>query len=203
MAKDIPDDIFTPHTAPEEGVKAVLILTDDSVEDLELYYPYYRFVEEGCRVDVATPDGGDIKGKTGYKFRETLKLDAVDPEEYDLLYIPGGKAPAKLKSEEEVLELVRVFAATGKPIAALCHGPQVLAKAGVINGAALAAWPEVRDEIEEAGAAFVHQSAQVDGQFITGRWPADLPSFMPRVLAALASSGPLQEGEISRQEYRV
>lgn len=186
MAK-APKDTFTPEMDEVAG-KSVLVITANNVEDLEFFYPYYRFVEEGYNVDVATPKGGEFKGKMGYGLPGTWKISDVDPGDYDLLYIPGGKAPAELKKDTETLELVKNFARSGKPVAALCHGPQVLAAAGLIRDKSIAAWPEIQDEIEQAGANYRDEKTVVDGQFITARWPADLPSFMRSVIERLEES---------------
>lgn len=187
MTQSIPEDIYQPGIK-NAGKKSILILTADKTEDLEFFYPYYRFVEEGYRVDVATPDGGEFKGKQGLGLKSTLKISDVSVSTYDLLYIPGGKAPEKLKKSEEALALVRAYATTKKPIAAVCHGPQVLAAADVVAGRTLAAWPEVESELKEAGANYVSQETVVDGQFITARWPADLPAHIAATLQALKAS---------------
>lgn len=184
----IPNDIFKPENQTQTNGKAVLILTADKTEDTEFFYPYYRFIEEGCKVDVVTPDGGEFKGKNGSGLKETKKIEAVDPNSYDLLYIPGGKAPEKLKNVEEALELVKKFTVTGKPIAAICHGPQVLAEAGVIQGCKVTAWPEVAEEVTNAGATYLNQETLIDRQFITARWPGDLPAFTAKVLEVLGVS---------------
>jgi protease I len=181
----IPDDPYQPETDNTSSAPAVLILTADKTEDLEFFYPYYRFVEEGLRVDVATPKGGAFKGKQGLGLKETKKISEVDPKNYDLLYIPGGKAPAELKENPEALRLTEYFVSNGKPIAAVCHGPQVLAAANAIKGRKIAAWPEVEAEIRDAGATYVNQETVVDGPFITARWPGDLPEHVKETLKAL------------------
>lgn len=180
----LPDDIYKPQMTATSD-KAVLIVTDDKTEDLEFFYPYYRFIEEGYRVDVATPDGKGFNAKHGLGLQETLKLNAVDPASYDLLYIPGGKAPSRLKNEEEALSIVKNFANSGKTIAAICHGPQLLAEADVIRGRTISAWPDVEKEVTKAGATYVSQQCCLDGQFVTARWPADLPAFTARVIELL------------------
>lgn len=184
----IPDDIFKPETQNSNALKSVLIMTDDKTEDLEFFYPYYRFIEEGFHVDVATLDGGEFKGKHGTGIKETKKIADIDVASYDLLYVPGGKAPAKLRKNDEAVTLVRHFFETGKPIAALCHGPQVLAEAGIIQGKRIAAWPEIANEITEAGGSFINSETVVDGQIITGRWPGDLPAHLARTLEVLRSA---------------
>lgn len=185
MSNTIPKDIYAIETQPKNAMQSVLFVTDNKTEDLEFFYPYYRFSEEGFRVDVATPDGGAFEGKQGLGLKETKKISEVNAADYTLLYIPGGKAPAALKKDKEAVNLVKKFASTGKPIASICHGPQLLAEADVIQGKKIAAWPEVEDELKEAGASFVNQACSVDGQFITARWPSDLPMHLSKVLDAL------------------
>lgn len=165
--------------------KTVLILTADDVQDLEFFYPLYRFTEEGCKVDVATPEGGELKGKYGLKLKETKAVKDIDAGIYDLLYIPGGKAPEALRENAEVIALVKSFVQSGKPVSAICHGPQVLASADVIRGRRIAAWPQVQPEVEEAGATYISEPAVRDGQFITARWPGDLPAHLAATLEAL------------------
>lgn len=181
----IPDDIFKPESQSADPEKSILILTADKTEDTEFFYPFYRFIEEGYKVDVATPEGGAFKGKNGSGLHETKKISEVSSADYDLLYIPGGKAPAKLKKIEEVLALVRHFFESNKPIAALCHGPQVLAAAHLIEGRKIAGWPEIENEIVEAGGIFIDQETVIDGPFITARWPGDLPAHLAATLEAL------------------
>ena len=184
---DLPKDTFMPETQKNDGGKAVLILTADKTEDTEFFYPFYRFIEEGFLVDVVTPKGGAFKGKNGSGLQNTKKITDVDVEDYDLLYIPGGKAPAELKKNEDALNMVKLFAATGNTIAAVCHGPQVLAEAKLIQGRKIAAWPEIEDEVVKAGAEYMNEETVVDGQFITARWPGDLPMHLKKTLEVLES----------------
>jgi len=184
---DIPDDTHKVSSQPKAPKGRVVILTADKTEDQEFFYPYYRFNEAGYQVDVITPDGGDFKAKNGAGLEETMKIEDASADAYDLLYIPGGKAPEKLKKEDAAVQFVKDFVATGKPVAAICHGPQILAKAGVISGKQIAAWPEVQEEVEEAGAAYQNKECVADGQFITARWPGDLPAHLSKVMQVLQS----------------
>ncbi len=186
MAEKPYDTFVVSNPQPTKG-QAVLILTADDVQDLEFFYPYYRLVEAGYRVDVVTPKGGEFKGKMGMGLKETKAIRDVSPSQYQLLYIPGGKAPAELKKNEDALSLTKAFAVAGKPIAAICHGPQVLAAAGLVQGKRIAAWPEVEVEVRAAGGHYVNEPTVVDGQFITARWPGDLPSHLAAVLKALGA----------------
>jgi protease I len=182
----IPADIYTPASQNRDtAAPGILIITAKDTEDLEFFYPYYRFIEAGYRVDVATPDGGAFKAKHGLGLSHTKKTSEVTPTDYAMLYIPGGKAPAHLKKDGLAVELPKFFIKSGKPVAAICHGPQLLAEADIIKGRRIAAWPEVEKEVAEAGAIYVNAEAVTDGLLITGRWPADLPAFMKAVFKAL------------------
>ena len=180
-------DIMKAAPTPERLQKSerILIITADDTEDMEFFYPYYRFMEEGYTVDVATMDGEPFKGKKGYAFKQTTKLEGLRAEDYALLYIPGGKAPAKLRDDENVLLFVQQFAATGRPIAAICHGPQVLAAADLIRGKKISGYAGIKDEVEAAGARYSDEALAIDGQFITSRLPGDLPRHMSGVMQAL------------------
>lgn len=181
------NDIMKAAPTPERLKKnaRVLIVTADGTEDMEFFYPYYRLVEEGYDVDVATMDGEPFKGKKGYAFKQTSKLESLRAEDYALLYIPGGKAPAALRDDANVIRFVQQFARTGRPIAAICHGPQVLITADLVRGKKLASYPGIKDEIEHAGGRFSDEALAIDGQFITARLPGDLPRHLSGVVEAL------------------
>jgi protease I len=166
----------------------ILIITGDNTEDLEFFYPYYRLTEEGYTVDVATKDGKKFEGKHGYGLEDNLDIKNVNPDDYALLYLPGGKAPSELRKDENVISVVKQFAASGKPIAAICHGPQILISAGLVKGKRMASWPEVEKELTEAGAKYVDEALVEDGQFITGRKPGDLHRHLYGVLDYLQGS---------------
>lgn len=178
------NDTFEAAPTPERLRKnaRVMILTADKTQDLEFFYPYYRLNEEGYQVDVVTPKGGKFEGKQGMGLQRTKSITEVTPQDYALLYIPGGKAPEELRKIESVLTFVRDFASTGKPIAAICHGPQVLVSAGLVAGREMAAWPEVKKEIEAAGGRYVDEALVEDGQYITARMPGDLPRHLSGVM---------------------
>jgi len=190
LDKDKKPDLYQPESASRDiAARGVLIITGNKVEDLEFFYPYYRFTEAGCRVDVATPDGGQFAGKHGLELQSSKRLEDVKASDYAMLYLPGGKAPEELKKNEKAIALVKEFVQSGKPVAAICHGPQLLAKADVIRGRKIAAWPEVEGELREAGATYQNLETVRDGLFITARWPGDLPSHMREVLQVLQGAG--------------
>jgi protease I len=174
----------------EIAEKAVLILTTDKFNDLEFFYPYYRFNEAGFRVAVASPKGGYIKSQTGSQIRCTHQLSSVIPSGYDLLYLPGGKATASLRKDAAVLAFIRQFVALGNPVGVICHGAQLLVSAGLVSGRRLAAWPRAEMEINRAEGTFVNAPLVEDGQFISARWPGDLPLHIEAVMKRLRGYRP-------------
>jgi hypothetical protein len=105
-----PDDIFTAQPTGQAKPEKIAILTADGTEDQEFFYPYYRFTEEGYQVDVFTPQGGEFKGKNGAGLKQTMKVSEAEATNYAFLYIPGGKAPEKLKLDENAVTFVQEFA---------------------------------------------------------------------------------------------
>ncbi len=160
----------------------ILFITDQGFEDSELLCPKYRFEEEGFHVDIAAPDWGEIKGKVGYVLSANLALDEAEPEAFDALYLPGGKAAEKLALRESVISFVQEFAKLDRPIAAICHGPLVLAAAGILKGRKATCYDRVSDKLEEAGALYENSPVVVDGKIVTSRQPSDIPKFMPEAI---------------------
>jgi len=179
---------------PDPLARAI-ILTADKFEDLELFVPYLRLMEEGVVVDVAAPAKETITGENGCFFENVdLTMDEVDPQLYDLLLIPGGDpqgAPTTVRNSVKAQEIARAFFAAGKPVAAICHGPYLLVSAGLVAGRRLTSfWGDgAPDEIIAAGGIYVDEDVVVDGNLITSRWPMDLPAFMQEVMRALRERG--------------
>lgn len=198
---DNEQDNYAPAPIPARLMRneKIAILTDDKTEDLEFFYPFYRLNEEGYTVDVITPAGKSFEAKHGLGLKKTKALKDANASEYALLYIPGGKAPASLRDNKEVISFVKQFAASNKLIAAICHGPQVLATADLLRGKHIAAWPEIRDEIEKAGAIFVDEALVEDGQFITARRPGDLHRHLCGVLDVLQNRQSEKPSQATRQ----
>ncbi|HLI46345.1 MAG TPA: type 1 glutamine amidotransferase domain-containing protein [Geobacterales bacterium] len=163
----------------------VLFLLGEGFEDLEFYYPYYRLIEEGFEVVVAGKSKSKVSGKHGYTFEPNITFDNVRPEEYDALVIPGGKSPANIREDPNVQKIVKFFMEKSKPVAAICHGPQVLISAGVVKGRKLTSWFEVSKEITAAGGQYVNTEVIIDGNLITSRHPGDLPYFSRELIKAL------------------
>ncbi len=162
-----------------------LILAADGVEDSELLYPFYRFQEEGIRAEIAGPRAGTITGKHGYTFESTLSFADAASSEYDVMVLPGGKAPETVRLSREALSATRDIIESGKPVAAICHGAQVLISAGVVRGRKATCYKGIRDDLKAAGAEYVDREVVVDGNLITSRFPGDLPAFCREIFRAL------------------
>jgi protease I len=164
----------------------IAIVTADRVEDVEFFYPYYRFVEEGYDVDVLTPSGATLTGYKGLALKTGITPVAeAAATDYDALFIPGGLAPGEVRKDADAIAFIRDFAASGRVIGAVCHGPQVLVTAGLVAGRRMASWHEVADEVRDAGGEYIDEPVVEDGQFITARKPGDMPLEMARILSRL------------------
>ncbi len=163
----------------------ILIITADNFEDTELICPMNRLLEEGCTVDVASLSKGMVTGKKGYKVEVDLTVEelAKDPSEtYDLLLLPGGKAPAELRQNNRVLEIARSFDRRQKPIAAICHGPQILISAGLLKGKRATSYSSVAPELKDAEALYEDSEVVVDGRYVFSRHPQDIPAFNREIM---------------------
>lgn len=170
-----------------KATSRVLILTAEGFEESELLVPYYRLLEAGAAVDIAAPVAGIIHGKHGYPVEAGCSTEDTEPSAYCLLVIPGGKAPERLGNDAASRDIVKAFFATQEPVAAICHGPLLLARAGVLGGYRLTAHAGVAPALVAAGAQYEERAVVVDRNLITSRGPADLPHFMREVMATLAS----------------
>jgi protease I len=166
----------------------VLIITADLFEDAELLSTVDALRKAGHNVDVAAPEKGPIMGKKGARVEADKSIDDVEvPLEgtYDMLLLPGGKAPQALRGMDRVKELVRYFDDQGKPIAAICHGPQILISAGIMKGRTATSYSSVQAELKEAGVETRDEEVVVDGNLITSRQPGDIPAFNQAMLERL------------------
>jgi len=165
-----------------------LIISADNFEDTELLVPYYRLKEEGIHVDLASINKGRIKGKHGYEVEVNKTLKEIKPDEYDILILPGGKAPEAIRKEKEALDIARHFFEKNKPVAAICHGPQTLISANLLKGRHETCYRTVADELKASGALYEDKEVVVDGNLITSRQPSDIPSFMREIIKAIKKS---------------
>lgn len=149
-----------------------LILTGKLVQDHEFIYPYYRLLEEGMTVDVATKDGKETVGSIGTKIPANLDFDGMIKNEdkfwYDLLVLPGGaKCMEYLRQEKVALDFIRSFHEKGKPIASICHGAQLLISAGIVKGLSISGYYSIKDDIVNAGAEYVGEGVAISGNIIS------------------------------------
>lgn len=165
-----------------------LIISADHFEDTELLVAYYRLLEAGIEVDIAAIRRGKINGKHGYQVEATKALKDVNPDDYALLVLPGGKAPAAIRKEAAALRIAQAFFANSKPVAAICHGPQTLISAGLLRGRRATCHPSVAEEMRAAGALYEDSEVVVDGKLVTSRRPSDLPAFMRETIKLLPTA---------------
>jgi protease I len=182
-----------------------LIVTGDTGEGLEIYYCLYRAREDGSEAHVAGPSRQVIRSvvhdfepgwdtyieKPSYRVNVDLAFSEVDPARYDAVILPGGRAPEFIRNDPDVQRIVRHFLQTGKTVAAICHGPQVLTAMNEARGRRLAAYPPLKTDIENAGGTFVDEAVVVDGNVVSSRgWP-DLSEFMRETVKMVSARQPV------------
>jgi len=161
-------------------------MVEEGFEDTEFLYPYYRFQEEGYKVEIVGPKAKETYiGKHGVPVKSDLSPKEVDVDDYDAIIIPGGRAPDRMRINEGLVNLVKEAYEKGKVIAAICHGPQMLIEANILHGKKATCWKSVATDLKNAGATFIDTSAVVDGNIVTSRFPADLPKFCQETIKLL------------------
>ncbi|WP_132293040.1 DJ-1/PfpI family protein [Marinobacterium mangrovicola] len=186
--------------------KKILMITGDFTEDYETMVPFQTLLAVGHQVDAVCPDKKagdsvataihDFEGdqtyseKPGHRFALNASFDEIDPAAYDALVIPGGRAPEYLRLNSDVIKMVRHFFDTNKPVAAICHGAQLLAAADVLKGRRCSAYPACSPEVRLAGGEFAEievDQATTDGNLVTApAWPAH-PAWLSQFMALLNS----------------
>lgn len=162
--------------------RRVAILTEEGFEQVELTSPKQALEEAGAKVDVISPKTGKIKAwdKTnwGIEIDVDKNLNDVSPDDYDALVLPGGVLnPDKLRQNKKAVAFVSAFLDEGKPVAAICHGPQMLIETGMIGGRTLTSYPSLETDLKNAGAHWIDQEVVVDNGLVTSRRPDDLEAF--------------------------
>jgi protease I len=162
--------------------KKVAILTEEGFEQVELTSPKEALEAAGATVHVISPRSGKIKAwnkdKWGIEIPVDRQLDSVSPDDYDALVLPGGVMnPDKLRQNKSAVAFVSAFLDENKPVAAICHGPQMLIETGLIGGRTLTSYPSLQTDLKNAGAHWVDEEVVVDNGLVTSRTPNDLPAF--------------------------
>ncbi len=168
------------------AVKKVAILVDEMYQVLEVWYPYYRFLEAGLQVKlVAAEAKKEYHSKEGYPCVSEIAAAQADVGDYDCMLVPGGFAPDFMRRSTDVIKFANDMVDAGRVIAAICHGGWLLCSTKVYKGRKATCFMAIKDDIINAGAEYVDDECVVDGNLITARKPDDLPAFCAAVLHAL------------------
>ena len=187
--------------------KRVAILATDGVEQVELTEPRRALEEAGARCEVVAPKAGKIRSWMKDHWGEPLPVDQVlgraKADDYDALLLPGGVMnPDHLRQDQNAVAFVRAFMQAGKPVAAICHGPWLLAEADVVEGRTMTSWPSLKTDLLNAGAEWVDKDVVTDNGLVTSRKPADIPSFNAKMIEEFAEGvhtpSPAWEGQERR-----
>ncbi|MGZ3743605.1 MAG: type 1 glutamine amidotransferase domain-containing protein [Pseudobdellovibrionaceae bacterium] len=175
--------------------KKVAILSTDGFEQSELLEPRKALLEAGAEVRVISLKPGQIKGWSGGNWGQSIKVDEVVSEasadQFDALLLPGGVInPDRLRIDENAIEFVEDFIRAGKPVAAICHGPQTLIETGLIAGKTMTSWRSLKTDLLNAGATWMDQDVVVDQGLVTSRKPEDIPAFNRKMIEEFAKGIP-------------
>jgi len=171
--------------------KNVAILVANGFEQVELTEPKRALEEAGAKTAIVSPEQGKVKGwdhtQWGHEFKVDVPLSDAEADDFDALVLPGGVMnPDKLRRNEWALQLVRAFFESGKPIAAICHGPWTLIDADVVSGRRMTSYPSIQTDLKNAGANWVDEEVVVDNGLVTSRSPADLRAFNRKLVEEIA-----------------
>ena len=167
--------------------KKVAILVDNGFEQVELTEPRKALDQAGATTHIVSPQQGKVKGwqhtKWGDELPVDVQLDSARADEYDALLLPGGVMnPDHLRGNDKAVEFVKQFVDSGKPIAAICHGPWTLIEAGAVQDRKMTSWPTLQTDLKNAGANWVDQEVVVDNGLVTSRKPDDIPAFNAKMI---------------------
>jgi len=167
-------------------MKRAVIITAPNFQDEEFTYPYYRLLEEGYSVDVATPDKVIVYGKYGVPAKPTIDTKDLKAINYDLVVLPGGfEAPDRLRLRKEVLSFVKEMNDNNKIVAAICHGPWICISAGIMKGKKATGYMSIADDIRNAGATYLEEDVVIDGNLITSPHYKNNGDFMKAVITVM------------------
>ena len=165
--------------------KCIAILLENMYEDPEYWYPYYRFLEAGAEVKTVAPEIKVYTSKYGYPATADLTAKAARASDFDAVIVPGGYSPDRMRRSPEMVTFLGEAFKIGKVVAAICHGPWMLASVGALKGKKATSYFSIKDDIVHAGAEFLDQPVVRDGNLITSRVPGDLPQFCQEIIKSL------------------
>ena len=179
--------------------KKVAILTDHGFEEIELTSPKDALEKEGATVHIISMQKGKVKAWNhdhwSIELPVDMQLDNVSPENYDALVIPGGVInPDQMRRHPAYINFAQHFLETGKPVAAICHGPQLLIETGMLSGREMTSFPSIKTDIINAGASWHDKEVVVDNGLVTSRSPADLEAFNQKMIEEIAEGKHLTTG---------
>jgi protease I len=175
--------------------KRAAILIEQQYQEMEVWYPYYRLKEAGCKVTMVGPEAGQsYPSKCGYPAKSDKAAKDVSANDFDILIIPGGFAPDFIRRTEAMIRLTSEMAEQGKVVAAICHGPWVLCSTQALKGKKATCFFAIKDDVMNAGAKYVDAEVIRDGNVITSRKPDDLPAFMQAVIQTAKELKPAMAG---------
>lgn len=178
--------------------KRVAILATDGFEQSELEVPRDALIEAGADVTIVGLEPGEIKGTEGRSVEVGLLAHQADDGDFAALVLPGGVAnPDKIRTNQDAVAFTGAFFISGKPVAAICHGPWTLIEADAVRGRTVTSWPSLKTDLRNAGAVWVDQEVAVDGNLITSRKPDDLQAFCDALIEMLANPESASEGQRS------
>lgn len=179
----------------DTSVKKVAMVLAPNFEDVEATEPKAALEDAGAEVTVVGVEKGQITGKKGATLEATETFDSVKPQDFDMLVIPGGGSPENLRINDAAVAWTKQFVDSGKPVGSICHGPQLLISAEVVEGRKLTAVNKIRDDLKNARANYVDEELVVDGNLITSRVPKDLPAFNEALVAAIKEKVPAGQAD--------
>ncbi len=167
-------------------MKKGIILLENGFEDTELTYPYYRLQEADLEVDLVSEEAEKVyESKNGQKIKSHKAAEDIEVSDYDVLVIPGGRGPDRMRIKEPLVDLAQDAVDNDLIIASICHGAQLLIETDLLEGKEATCFYSVKTDLENAGAKFLDEEVVVDGNLVTSRMPPDLPAFMRETLKLL------------------
>jgi len=167
--------------------KRILMFVENIYEDLELWYPKLRLIEEGADVVVAGPEARKVYiGKNGYPCKSDVAIEDIDESTFDGLVLAGGFAPDKLRRDPKVLEVTRNIHEAGKLVAHICHAGWITISAGIMKGYKCTSTPGIKDDLMNAGAIWVNEPVVIDRNMVSSRKPDDLPVFCKGIIEVMS-----------------